>query len=174
MSETGASGFRRSDQGDSSLPPPIVAFDPAGEISVADTRSTADSRAARFAAVADDFAARFGLDGADDFAGRFEIDDAEDRVVPPAWTGMAAPVAAGPGTSRPRRVTITGRGAERYPTPRELASRREIAARRPVPTLSQRMGFRADRAALWAVALGLLLVLIAAASAHAAAFTTLH
>lgn len=209
MSQTGASGFRRSDRGDSSLPPPIIAFDPSGEISVADNRAVADSRASTFAAVADDFAARFGLDGADDWAEDFvaqlEIDDAgvvldsaeleatdadadsdaaagasaeseseSEGVSRPAVIDVAAPAVAGAWAGRPRRVTITGRGAEGYATRRavgarrDLASRRELAARRPMPTLSERMGFRADRAALWAVALGLLLVLVAATSAHAA------
>jgi hypothetical protein len=52
-----------------------------------------------------------------------------------------------------RTITITGRG----PDPR----RRTV---RP----HERSGFRPDRAGLWAVLLGLLLILIAVSSAHAA------
>jgi hypothetical protein len=61
-----------------------------------------------------------------------------------------------------RTVTITGRGAERnLPWPSEASQRR--AARRP----HERAGFRPDRVAMWAVFLGLLLVLVAATSGHA-------
>src|SRR5205807_10360669 len=60
-----------------------------------------------------------------------------------------------------RTVTITGRGSERYmPPPR--------ARRRPPQRAHERPGFRPDRAGLWAVLRGLLLVLVAASSAHAA------
>jgi hypothetical protein len=59
-------------------------------------------------------------------------------------------------------VTITGRGAERnLPWPTEASRRR--AARRP----HERAGFKPDRVAMWAVFLGLLLVLVAATSGHA-------
>ncbi|MGN6872598.1 MAG: hypothetical protein ACTHMY_29770 [Solirubrobacteraceae bacterium] len=54
-------------------------------------------------------------------------------------------------------MTIRGRGAERnLPVARQTLPRHE------------RPGFRPDRAALWAVILGLLLILVAATSAHAA------
>ena len=60
-----------------------------------------------------------------------------------------------------RTVTIRGRGAERYtPSPR-----RRRPARRP----HERAGFKPDRIAMWAVLLGILLVLVAATSSHAAA-----
>jgi hypothetical protein len=59
-------------------------------------------------------------------------------------------------------VTITGRGAERnLPWPTDSSRRR--AARRA----HERAGFRPDRFAMWALFLGLLLVLVAATSAHA-------
>ena len=56
-----------------------------------------------------------------------------------------------------RTVTISGHGAERnLPVPRPTLRRHE------------RPGFRPDRAALWAVILGLVLILVAVASAHGA------
>ncbi len=64
-----------------------------------------------------------------------------------------------------RTVTITGRGAERY------VPRRRSDSRRPRQRRYERAGFKPDRAALWAVLLGLLLMLAAVTSAHAA---TLH
>jgi hypothetical protein len=62
-----------------------------------------------------------------------------------------------------RTVVITGRGAERTPVARPGATR----SRPPVPRY-ERAGFRPDRVAMWAVLLGLVLVLIAATSSHAA------
>ncbi len=60
-----------------------------------------------------------------------------------------------------RTITITGHGAQRhYPS--------TYARRRPARPVHHRPGFRPDRAALWAVMLGLLLVLVAATSSHAA------
>jgi hypothetical protein len=64
-----------------------------------------------------------------------------------------------------RTVTIRGRGSERYVSPNRSASRRRPERR------YERSGFRPDRTAMWAVLLGLMLILAAAASAHAA---TLH
>lgn len=61
-----------------------------------------------------------------------------------------------------RTVTITGRGAERnLPWPTDAARRRSATR------LHERAGFRPDRVAMWAVFLGMLLVLVAAMSAHA-------
>ena len=62
-----------------------------------------------------------------------------------------------------RTVTIRGRGAER-----DLAFPGPGAARRPAVRRHERPGFKPDRAGLWAVLLCLLLVLVAAASAHGA------
>lgn len=56
-----------------------------------------------------------------------------------------------------RTVQITGRGAER-----------NLPATRPTLRRHEREGFRPDRAALWAVLLGMLLIVVAATSAHAA------
>jgi hypothetical protein len=60
-----------------------------------------------------------------------------------------------------RTITITGRGAERnLPWPTDSSRRR--SARR----VHERAGFRPDRFAMWALFLGLLLLLVAATSAH--------
>ena len=56
-----------------------------------------------------------------------------------------------------RTVQITGRGAER-----------NLPVTRPTLRRHEREGFRPDRAAMWAVLLGMLLILVAATSAHAA------
>ncbi|HEY4827733.1 MAG TPA: hypothetical protein VIH85_13240 [Solirubrobacteraceae bacterium] len=54
-------------------------------------------------------------------------------------------------------MTIRGYGAER-----------NLPMARPTLRRHERAGFRPDRTALWAVLLGLLLIFVAAASAHAA------
>jgi hypothetical protein len=59
-----------------------------------------------------------------------------------------------------RTVTITGRGAERNLWATGAGRRRP--PRRP----HERAGFKPDRVALWAVFLGMLLLFVAAASAH--------
>ena len=56
-----------------------------------------------------------------------------------------------------RTVHITGRGAER-----------NLPVTRPTLRRHEREGFKPDRAAMWAVLLGVLLILVAATSAHAA------
>src|SRR5579884_3265764 len=59
-----------------------------------------------------------------------------------------------------RTVTIQGRGAERHlPIP-------DASRRRPSRRAYERSGFRPDRVAMWAVFLGLMLVLVAIASGH--------
>jgi hypothetical protein len=60
-----------------------------------------------------------------------------------------------------RTVKIEGRGAER-----NLPWPGDAARRRPSRSLHERAAFRPDRLAMWAVFLGLLLVLMAALSAH--------
>ncbi len=59
-----------------------------------------------------------------------------------------------------RIVTITGRGSERYAP--------VVQRRRPSQRPYEREGFQPDRAAMWAVLLGVLMILAAATSAHAA------
>lgn len=155
MPQTGAAGFRRSDRHGDSLPDPIVGFDPVGEIAAYDNRAGA-SRAAARAAMAEAFAAQFGVDEggpsaaslADRFGFRFEES------------------ASGP-TGR-RTITITGRGAARSVPPAERSVRpgggeRRPRGGRPDPLI----GLRADRPALWAVGLAIVLALVAAMSAHA-------
>ena len=134
MPQTGTAGPRRSARGDASSPPAIVPFDPTGEI------TAIDRRAADRAAVAEEFAARFGL----------------DRGTSPIEI------------SGRRTVTINGRGAEGY------VPRRARDGRRPAVPRHERAGFRGDRVAMWAVLLGLLLIVVAATSAHAATLATLH
>jgi hypothetical protein len=180
MPQTGAAGFRRSDRYGDSLPAPIVGFDPVEEISAYDNRSSArpsvrvrdhgqdaedrwvsedsraESRAATRAAMAESFAAQFGVDEetpsaaalADRFGFRFE-----DSSNGPAGR---------------RTVTITGRGAERSVPPAERSVRRgggepRRRAGRPDPLIA----WHADRAAMWAVGLAIVLALVAAMSAHA-------
>jgi hypothetical protein len=79
--------------------------------------------------------------------------------------GLERPVTWAPRAANGRRtVQITGRGAERtLPVARPTV-------RRDGPTLRrhEREGFKPDRAAMWAVVLGLVLILVAATSAHAA------
>jgi hypothetical protein len=70
----------------------------------------------------------------------------------------------GAGVPGRRTVTIRGQAPERYPARRADGSRRPRPERR-----HERAGFRADRAALWAVLLGVMLILVAVTSAHAAA-----
>jgi hypothetical protein len=69
----------------------------------------------------------------------------------------------GAGVPGRRTVTIRGQAPERYPPRRADGSRRPRPERR-----HERAGFRPDRAALWAFLLGVMLILVAVASAHAA------
>src|SRR6185437_14957419 len=82
-----------------------------------------------------------------------------DRAAPAEWS----PSRGVPGR---RTVTIRGQVADRYATPRPSSRRRP--ERR-----YERSGFRPDRAALWAVLLGMMLILAAVTSAHAATLHTL-
>ena len=88
--------------------------------------------------------------------------------------GVAArpsPDAARPdGTGVPgrRTVKITGYGSQR-----NLIYQSREPRRRPAERPYERAGFKPDRVAMWAVLLGVLLVLVAAMSAHAATLVTL-
>jgi hypothetical protein len=66
-------------------------------------------------------------------------------------------------------VTIRGRGAER-----DLGWSAYQSRQRPAVPAHERPGFRPDRAAMWAVFLGLILVLVAATSSHAATLAHFH
>jgi hypothetical protein len=133
------------------LPPPIAAFDPGGEILVA------DNRAATRAAKADAFADRFGVDetgpSADALADRFGFRYEESGTNPALPAGR-------------RTVTITGRGAERSVPPAERSLGRSAAVDRRRRSRPASFWLQPDRAALWAVCLGLLLAFAAATSAH--------
>lgn len=80
----------------------------------------------------------------------------------PARAG-ATGAPAGAGVAGRRTVTIRGRGAER-----DLAFPEPGRARRPPVRRHERPGFKPDRAGLWALLLGVVLVLVAATSSHAA------
>jgi hypothetical protein len=71
-----------------------------------------------------------------------------------------------------RTVTITGHGAEGYAS--RNGTRPSAAIRHRQLPRHQRAGFRPDRAAMWAVLLGLMLMLAAAASSHAAVLDLHH
>jgi hypothetical protein len=81
-----------------------------------------------------------------------------DREAPRITSGSQ-----GAGVPGRRTVTIRGQAPERYPVRRADGSRRPRPERR-----HERAGFRPDRAALWAFLLGVMLILVAVTSAHAA------
>jgi hypothetical protein len=72
---------------------------------------------------------------------------------------------AAPGQGVPGRRTVQIRG---YGAERNLIYSSRRPKRRPSERPYERVGFKPDRVAMWAFLMGLLLVLIAAASAHAA------
>ena len=69
-------------------------------------------------------------------------------------------------------MTISGRGAEAYTERR--GTRPSSAQRHQAIRRHEREGFRPDRVAMWAVALGVILMLAAAASSHAAVLLAHH
>jgi hypothetical protein len=87
---------------------------------------------------------------------RFEADRLRRR---------AAGVEADSGSGR-RTVTITGHGAEAYQS--RNGTRPSTAERHRNLPRHERAGFRPDRVAMWAFLLGVLLIMAAAASSHAA------
>src|ERR1022692_2876095 len=68
----------------------------------------------------------------------------------------------GDGVPGRRTVTISGRGAERYSPRTTPGGRTSGTARRPQRRAYERAGFRPDRVAMWAVLLGVMLVVVAA------------
>ncbi len=74
----------------------------------------------------------------------------------------------GTGVPGRRTVKITGYGSQR-----NLIYAGREPRRRPAERPYERAGFKPDRVAMWAVLLGVLLVLVAAMSAHAATLVTL-
>ncbi len=85
------------------------------------------------------------------------------RTIADAGSIRSEPGGRGRGVPGRRTVTIRGYGAER-----NLPWTAGQSRRRPAEPRHQRPGFRADRAAMWAVLLGIMLVIVAAASSHAA------
>jgi hypothetical protein len=67
---------------------------------------------------------------------------------------------------------ITGHGIEGYQT--RNGTRPSAAQRHTQMPRYKRAGFRPDRAAMWAVFLGVVLLLVAAASSHAAVLAVHH
>ena len=75
----------------------------------------------------------------------------------------------GEGVPGRRTVTISGRG-----TDRQSGAWQSSARRRPPRGARERAGTRPDRIAMWAVLLGVVLVLVAATSSHAAVYFKPH
>jgi hypothetical protein len=86
----------------------------------------------------------------------------------PDRTSADSAYVAGDGVPGRRTVTIRGRGSERYTPPPRGRSRR------PSERVYERAGFRPDKVALWAVLMGVVLVLVAATSSHAAVLSVAH
>jgi hypothetical protein len=82
------------------------------------------------------------------------------RRLPARPVDRAPSAPAGAPVPGRRTVRIQGRGSERY-TP-------SSDRRRPHRRRHERDGFKPDRAAMWAVLLGVVLILVAATSSHAA------
>lgn len=80
------------------------------------------------------------------------------RIPSPPARIPSPPASAEPAVRR--TVTIQGRPSDRYRPP--------VDSRRRQPPPHYRAGFRPDRVAMWAVFLGLVLLLVAATSSHAA------
>jgi hypothetical protein len=92
---------------------------------------------------------------------------AQGEAARPDGTGAAARP-DGTGVPGRRTVKITGYGSQR-----NLIYASREPRRRPAERPYERAGFKPDRVAMWAVLLGVLLVLVAAMSAHAATLVTL-
>jgi hypothetical protein len=69
-------------------------------------------------------------------------------------------------------VTIRGQGAEGYAS--RNGTRPSTAQRHSPVKRHERAGFRPDRVAMWAVLLGVTLMLMAAVSSHAAVLAVHH
>lgn len=83
-----------------------------------------------------------------------------------SWARETAEELKRPAESGRRTVTITGHGAEGYAS--RNGTRASSAERHRELPRHERSGYQPDRVAMWAVLLGMLMVLAAAASAHAA------
>jgi hypothetical protein len=90
-----------------------------------------------------------------------ELESELERERPVTWAPRAE--------NGRRTVQITGHVSERNLPPVTRRVERNLPAGSPTLRRHERASFKPDRAAMWAVVLGLLLILVAAASAHAAA-----
>jgi hypothetical protein len=90
------------------------------------------------------------------------VNRAASRPEPVRPSAVARPEPPRPSAAAAERrtVTIQGRPSDRYRPP--------AGTRRRQPPPHQRAGFQPDRVAMWAVFLGLALLLVAATSSHAA------
>ena len=71
-----------------------------------------------------------------------------------------------PPPSRRRTVTVTGRPADRLQAPARPRRGGELDRRRRRRSLSQELGPRPDRVALWALVMAVLLVVVTLLSSH--------
>ncbi len=94
---------------------------------------------------------------------RYESPSVEERLE--RWNDRFDYAPRSGGASGRRTVRISGQGAEGYTTRNGTRPSTAQRYRRPKPY--ERAGFRPDRVAMWAVFLGVLLMLAAIASAHA-------
>jgi hypothetical protein len=83
-----------------------------------------------------------------------------------------APWDDGDPTSGRRTVTITGRGVEAWQA--RNGTRPSSAQRLTQLKRHEREGFRPDRIAMWAVLLGIVLLMVAVTSSHAAVLAVHH
>lgn len=101
-------------------------------------------------------------------ANRPAVNNGPDRAAAAAAPPWGARAAHGAGVPGRRTVKITGYGSQR-----NLIYASREPRRRPPERPYERAGFKPDRVALWAVLLCVVLVLVAAVSAHAATLVTL-
>jgi hypothetical protein len=144
----------------------VAALDPPGtgagdgEISVRDRRPVQRTAAEHERPLAE----------GDAWAG-FGRDDAWIRVDPLAELAeLDRRVQAAGGVPGRRTVEITGHTGDVY-VPRRSRDSEWADSHAPSRSRFESRGFQPDRAAMWAIFLGLLLILVAAASAHAAVLT---
>lgn len=111
----------------------------------------------------DDWTAGDDLDFAVAVPRRRRISDAKAPHVAPqhhAPAPASVPAAASAPAPQRRTVAITGRPG----APREVPRLREVERRRPTRTPAERAASRPDRIAMWAVAMGFVLIVIASFS----------
>ncbi len=88
------------------------------------------------------------------------------------WFAVEPPPPLPGGVPGRHTVTIRGQGAEGYAS--RNGTRPSTAQRHSQVRRHERAGFRPDRVAMWAVLLGVTLMLMAAVSSHAAVLAVHH